>query len=90
MENKVYKMIELAKDDGKWNAISLLEEPYDGIIYCYNWVKAPEFKNDYTLKFDYDIMENPNQIPEDDDFKNLLGDILVDLYMSKPEETEKK
>ena len=82
MENEVYELFEIAKDDGQWNAVRLLQAPYDGIVYCYNWVVVPDPKS-YNLKFEYDVMENPNLVDEDAEFQNLLGDVLVDIISSE-------
>ena len=56
---------------------------YAGVIYKYGNVSIGEETEDGNMpfKFEFDIIDN-NAIPKEnfeDDFMNLLGDILVDI-----------
>ena len=84
VENEHFELVEVDFEDGKWNAIKLLEEPFDGIMYRYDWVKPPKpGTDDFTFSFGYTMMENPNVIEEDSTFTNLLGDVIVEIISSE-------
>ena len=57
---------------------------YQGVIYKYGRVSVAEEENpdgSLNLQFDYGIVDNNGHKEEyfRDDFKNLIGDILVDI-----------
>ena len=78
--NKRYAFAQRKGDD--FSCIKLLDGQYEGIIYKYNEVKFSQTENangEIPLKFTYDVMTNPNE--EDvnsEDFRNYIGDILVE------------
>tara|TARA_B110001454_G_scaffold87321_1_gene83748 strand:+ start:13121 stop:13450 length:330 start_codon:yes stop_codon:yes gene_type:complete len=79
--NKRYIFAQREGDD--FSCIKLAEGKYKDIIYKYDKVKfAPEANanDEIPLKFTYDIFLNPNKVEiEDTEFKNYIGDILVEL-----------
>ena len=63
--------------------IGIRQGKFEGVVYRYNKISTKENTDGtLTLKFEYDIMDS-NLIPrkefDDDNFFNLLGDILVDV-----------
>ena len=91
-KNVGYKYV--FKEGDNSTCIGIKGGPYEGVIYKYGMVTLPEKENsDGTLpfKFEYDIVDNNGIKREnfDDDFFNLIGDILVDIidredYVAKP------
>ena len=82
------------KENDDHTYIGIKGGPYEGVIYKYGEISIPENENpDGTLpfKFHYDIVDNNGIKKEDfeDDFFNVLGDILVNIidredYVGKP------
>ena len=77
-----------SKEKGKeWTAIRLtdLVGKYSGILYNYGKVSFGEETDsgEMPLTFDYDVVLSNDitgeELEEDLEFKNLLGDILVDI-----------
>jgi len=66
-----------------FSCIKILEGDFEGVIYKYNHVKfAPEPNKEgkLPLKFDYDIMSNPNKSDvKCEEFKQYIGDILIEV-----------
>ena len=64
--------------------IGIKEGKFAGVVYKYGKVSIGEEteKGNLPFRFEYDILDN-NMIPreqfDDDNFFNLLGDILVDI-----------
>ena len=64
--------------------IGIRKGKFEGVVYKYGKVSLGEENKDGNLpfKFEYDILDN-NMIPrsefDDENFFNLLGDILVDI-----------
>ena len=57
---------------------------YDGVVYKYGVVSVAEEENPngtLNFQFEYDIVDSNGHKKEyfRDDFKNLIGDILVDI-----------
>ena len=80
--NVGYQYIFEAGDDH--TCIGIKGGPYEGVIYKYGEISIPEEENpDGTLpfRFQYEIIENNGIKKEDfdDDFFNIMGDILVDI-----------
>ena len=59
-----------------------MDGQYEGIIYKYKNVKFSSTENasgQLPLKFTYDVMTNPNnEDVKSDNFRNYIGDILVE------------
>ena len=80
-ENKKYVFAQRDVDD--FSCIKLTEGPFSEIIYTYTNVKFASEENSngqLPLKFTYDIKKNPNNIDtESEDFRQYIGDILVEV-----------
>ena len=78
------------KDDGSAVHIRLLEGPYKGTIFKYGKVKFKEENDQIYLLFAYDVLEStvdkPKKLEKDTDFKNYLGDLLVEIMGSNIEQ----
>jgi len=79
----MYKFVE--NKDRKWQGIGLTEEAgkYQGVVYEYGKVSIVENeeKTEASLQFDYNVLDS-NSLDRkyfNDDFFQLLGDILQDL-----------
>ena len=79
------------KDDSSAVHIKLLSGDYKDTVFKYGKVKFKEENNQVYLLFAYDVLESPvmkpKKLEKDDDFKNYIGDLLVEL-MSGNLETE--
>ena len=70
----------------KWASIMLTNGEYEGVIYQYGKVSVPEEEDEngnMPLSFKYNIVDYNGHDEEDlessKDFKNTLGDILVEI-----------
>jgi hypothetical protein len=70
----------------KWASIMLTNGEYEGVIYQYGKVSVPEEEDEngnMPLSFKYNIVDYNGHDEEDlessQDFKNALGDILVEI-----------
>jgi|10_taG_2_1085330.scaffolds.fasta_scaffold03992_2 hypothetical protein len=62
--------------------VRIVQGKYKNIIYKYGTVRFGDQENDngmLSCKFDYEILENPNNVEKKQDFDLLLGDIMVDI-----------
>ena len=80
-KNKRYAFAQREGDD--FSCVRLLEGDYNGVIYKYDKVAfepKPLDSGDIPLRFTYDIMVNPKKVDvESMDFKNYIGDILIEI-----------
>lgn len=78
------------KEDGAAVHIKLLTGPYTDTIYKYGKVKFREEGEQVYLLFAYDVLESPvmkpKKLEKDDDFKNYIGDLLVQLMSGNLEQ----
>jgi|688.fasta_scaffold421245_2 hypothetical protein len=76
--------------------LKIQEGKYAGVIYQYDVVKFEEKEQDGEdvgyLNFNTIMIENPHgeSILEEEDFKNTVGDILVEIIKSYVEEQHDK
>ena len=82
-----YKII--AKKEDETASVIITGGYYDDVIYEYGKVSLPDKENEdgtMPLKFEYTIIENVGIAKEDFDnqFFDLIGDILVDIITTKP------
>jgi hypothetical protein len=70
----------------KWASIMLTNGEYEGVIYQYGKVSVPEGEDEngnMPLSFKYNIVDYNGHDEEDlessQEFKNALGDILVEI-----------
>ena len=76
----------VSKGDDDWASIMIKDGKYEGIIYQYGKVSVAESEDEngnMPLSFKYNIIDNSGHNQEDlessVEFKNTLGDILVDI-----------
>jgi len=78
------------KDDGSAVHIKLLEGPYKDTTFKYGKVKFKEENDQVYLLFAYDVLEStvekPKKLEKDSDFKNYIGDLLVNLMSGNLEQ----
>ena len=78
------------KEDGQSVHIKFLEGPYKGTIFKYGKVKFQEKDEQVYLLFAYDVLESPvkkpSKLEKDGDFKNYIGDLLVELMSENMEQ----
>ena len=85
MSNIREKYTFVANKDRKWQGIGLTEKAgfYKGVVYEYGKVSIVENeeKTEASLQFDYNVLDSNSLDREyfNDDFFQLLGDILQDL-----------
>ena len=78
---KRYVFAQRNEDD--FTCIKIIEGKYEGVIYKYDKVafeSKPLDGGDIPLRFTYDIMVNSKKVDvESTDFKNYIGDILIEV-----------
>lgn len=74
------KPYELLDEDVEGNQlIKLTSNKFSGIIYTYGRVRLLEEDDQLRVQFEYDVQENPVGIIDASEFRNHIGDILIDL-----------
>lgn len=77
-------------DDAATVHIKLLEGPYKDTTFKYGRVKFKEENDQVYLLFAYDVLESPvdkpKKLEKDSDFKNHIGDLLVQLMSGNLEQ----
>jgi len=78
------------KNDGTAVHIKFLDGPYKDTIFKYGKVKFKEENDQVYLLFAYDVLESPvkksKKLEKDGDFKNYIGDLLVELMSENMEQ----
>ena len=78
------------KNDTTAVHIKFLDGPYKDTVFKYGKVKFKEENDQVYLLFAYDVLESPVKKPrkleKDDDFKNYIGDLLVELMSDNMEQ----
>ena len=81
---KNYTFVSKGEDD--WASIMIKDGEYEGIIYQYGKVSVAESEDEngnMPLSFKYNLIDHSGHNKEDlessDDFRNTLGDILVEI-----------
>ena len=78
------------KDDKTAVNIRLLDGQYKDTIFKYGKVKFKEENDQIYLLFAYDVLESPvdkpKKLEKDPNFKNYLGDLLVEIMSSEIEQ----
>jgi hypothetical protein len=78
------------KDDAAAVHIRLLDGKYKDTVFKYGKVKFKEEDEQMYLLFAYDVIESvvdkPRVLEKDADFKNYLGDLLVEIMSSNIEQ----
>ena len=79
--NKTYTFVQREEDD--FTCLKLTSKEYDGVILKYGKVgfaKDEDEHGNLPMRFDYDILQNPNNKELDNnEFVDHIGDILVEL-----------
>jgi hypothetical protein len=66
--------------------IILTEGKYDGVTIQYGRIAFDEKDGELELNFDYRLVENPNDIKEDQEFIDQLGQVLVKVLEEEIED----
>lgn len=78
------------KNDETAVHIKFLEGPYKNTVFKYGKVKFKEEDQQVYLLFAYDVIESPVEKPKklekDTDFKNYIGNLLVEIMGSNIEQ----
>lgn len=78
------------KNDGTAVHIKLLTGPYVDTLFKYGKVKFKEENDQVYLLFAYDVisaeLHKPKKLEKDADFKNYIGDLLVQIMSSNLEQ----
>jgi hypothetical protein len=78
------------KDSNEGVHIRFLTGTYKDTVYKYGKVKFKEEGEQVYLLFAYDVIESPvmkpNKLEKDADFKNYIGDLLVQLMSNNIEQ----
>ena len=76
----------VSKGDDDWASVMIKDGKYEGIIYQYGKVSIPESEDEngnMPLSFKYNIIDysghNQEDLESSVEFKNTLGDILVEI-----------
>ena len=85
------KFVYVTTKEQDQTCIGIKEGKYHGVVYKYGVVSIPEKENaDGTLpfRFEYDIVDNYNVPKEEfnEEFFELIGDILVDIIENQEED----
>ena len=85
--NKVYEYDEnLSIGIDENLPIKITEGKYEGLVYKYGKISFIEEGEHVRCNFNYDIIENPNNITEDQELINFLGDIVVHVLEEEIQE----
>jgi hypothetical protein len=78
------------KNDDTLAHIRFLTGPYKDTTFKYGKVKIKEEPDGAHLLFAYDVIESPvmkpSKLEKDNDFKNYIGDLLVEIMTSNMEQ----
>lgn len=78
------------KDDKTTVHIKFLQGTYKDTTFKYGKVKFKEENDQVYLLFAYDVLESvvskPSKLEKDEDFKNYIGDLLVELMSMETEQ----
>jgi hypothetical protein len=74
---KNYKLLD--EDVNGLYMVELTTGEYKGIIYTYGRVRLLEEEDVLRVQFEYDIHENPVGKIDPTEFRNHIGDILIDM-----------
>jgi hypothetical protein len=66
--------------------IRITEGNYKGLIYRYGKINFTEEGEVLRCNFNYDILENPNNITEDQELVDFLGEIVIDVLEDEMKE----
>ncbi len=82
----------VSRKDEDWASIMIIEGKFKDVIYKYGKVSIPKEEElvdgHLPFRFEYDILDNVGMSRDkfDEEFFNLIGDILVDIIDDQEEE----
>lgn len=78
------------KDNKEAVHLKFITGPYKDTVFKYGKVKFKEDNDQVYLLFAYDVLESvvskPKKLEKDNDFKNYIGDLLVQLMSGNLEQ----
>ena len=77
------------KNDEQAVHIRLMQGPYKDTVYKYGRVGFEEKNGEVYLQFNFDVIESiikKNKLEKDLDFRNYIGDLLVEIMSSNIEQ----
>ena len=83
--NDSYEFVDDLYDEASTIPIRLTDKKYYGTILKYDTIKMEAIDEDdiATLKFNFNFLENPLDLEEDNkEFNNYLGDLLVNIIIN--------
>ena len=66
--------------------VIITEGKYKGVRFQYGRISFDEQGDSMALKFDYNLIENPNKLEENQEFVDTLGEILITVLEEEIEE----
>jgi len=78
-----YKFVVGEKSDE--TALQIDEGKYNEVVFTFGKVGIDERTNDCRLYFDYFVLDNEDKVEDNDEFKEVIGDILVDVLENHAE-----
>ena len=76
---RIWELVD-AKDNPQVGAIKIQEEDFKGLVYQYWEVNFNEREDGLMeVKFRYNMIDNENELEENQEMVNFMGDILVEL-----------
>ena len=85
MANKqsgIENFVEFIDNEEGYVELKITEGKYEGVIIRYGDVvlfPLSEDSEDGNIQFVYDVIENPNNVEEDDEFYNFFGVLALDV-----------
>ena len=78
-----HKIMEQEVDGQRIYGVELQENPYCGIIISYGKVdfKENEASDHLEIKFDYEILRHNDEIYNQKEFENYIGDLLQEMII---------
>lgn len=91
-ENKDYLFTEIIVADELVHGIKILQGDYENVIYYYGHVKVVPENDLFNLAYQFTVWDSAGHLRDtlvkSQDFKNLLGDILVAIIADENQKGE--
>lgn len=83
MDNVDFKFV-VSESDSNYVHIQILTGDYADTVFKFGKVGIEEVGEEAFLQFDYDVISSPiKKVDKDLEFKNYIGDILLNIVLSK-------
>tara|TARA_Y100000034_G_C6909605_1_gene423594 strand:+ start:9947 stop:10246 length:300 start_codon:yes stop_codon:yes gene_type:complete len=85
MEIPSYELIYHGNDEDPWYAVMILDGPYEGLVYKYDWISIPlniDEKKELPFKFQYSIMDT-NGLTIDSIVEEMMFNILATVVLDE-------